>query len=161
MLPEFDRQFRPDKNHHPAPSPGVAVCEGCHAIWRDHRWHRGGAEAEAMIQQGAALTQCPGCKAVERKAYDGQVVLSGAFLRDHHDEILGLVHHIEHEVRDGNPIARIAALTESENQVEILTISEFLAERIGKEVRKAYKGELDMRRPERQPFVSVTWVRER
>jgi hypothetical protein len=162
--PDFSR-FRDDVPHLEGPQPGgasgPAVCTRCHAIRHHKHWHLDEATAKALLAQGdTEQVICPGCVKVERQEYDGQVVLTGAFLNAHQEEIIGLIRNTESHIREHNPIARIASVTATEDRVEVLTISPFLAERIGKEVRKAYDGELEIKHPERQEFIRVTWMRE-
>lgn len=162
--PDYER-FRPDIPHAEGPQPGGegghAVCVRCHAIRHQKHWHLDEREAQALIAGGEVEQMiCPGCTKVERKEFDGQVVLTGAFVQAHQDEIMGLIRNTESHIRSHNPIARVASVTIDDDRVEVLTISPFLAERIGKEVRKAYEGMLEIKRPERQEFIRVTWMRE-
>ena len=70
-----------------------------------------------------------------------------------------LIENTEAHIRRHNPIARIASLTEEGDTIRVLTISCFLAERIGKELEKAYGGKLDLQRLDREDFVRVRWSR--
>lgn len=162
--PDFSRN-RDDIQHMEGPQhggeAGPAVCVRCHAIRHHKHWHLDEQTATALLAQGdTEQVVCPGCVKVERQEYDGQVVLSGAFVHAHQDEIMGLIRNTESSMREHNPIARIASVTMADDRVEVLTISPFLAERIGKEVRKAYDGMLEIKHPERQEFIRVTWMRE-
>jgi hypothetical protein len=140
---------------------GTTLCERCHAIWRKKRWHLDEAEYAALADDPtASRTLCPGCVAVERQEYDGEVWLRSPLLERDRDAILGLVRHTEALLREHNPLARIALLEHSEGELRVLTISPFLAERIGKELKKAYDGDLLIEHAERERFVRVFWTRE-
>lgn len=159
-------QFRhEDTPHMEGPQPngaaGPAVCVRCHAIRHHKHWHLDEKTATALIAQGDVEQMvCPGCVKVEREEYDGMVVLKGAFVQAHQDELVGLIRNTESHIREHNPIARVAMVKMADDRMEVLTISPFLAERIGKEVRKAYDGMLEIQHPERKEFIRVTWIRE-
>ncbi len=158
-------QFRPDTPHHEGPQPdgaaGPAVCVRCHAIRHHKHWHLDEKAAKALIAKGdVEQLVCPGCVKVEREEYDGMVVLKGAFVQAHQDELVGLIRNTEAHIREHNPIARVAMVKMADDRLEVLTISPFLAECIGKDVRKAYDGMLEIQHPERKEFIRVTWIRD-
>lgn len=159
------QRWREDTPHLEGPQPdgaaGPAVCTRCHAIRHHKHWHLDEKTAVGLIAQGdVEQLVCPGCVKVERQEWDGQVVLIGGFVQAHQDEIMGLIRNTESHIREHNPIARVGSVTATEDRLEVLTVSPFLAERIGKEVRKAYDGMLEIKHPERQEFIRVTWIRE-
>lgn len=161
----FTRVWREDTPHMEGPQPngaaGPAVCVRCHAIRHHKHWELDERKATALIAQGEVEQLiCPGCTKVEREEYDGMVVLSGAFVQSHQDELVGLIRNTEAHIREHNPIARVAMVKMADDRMEVLTISPFLAERIGKEVRKAYDGMLEIQHPERKEFIRVNWIRE-
>ena len=132
------------------------------ALRAAHRhWHPAGQGAALSLGLSEVTeTVCPGCVKEERQEYDGHVMISGPFLASHEQEILGLIRNTEAQMRAHNPIARIAKLTQAADRIEIMTISALLAERIGKELNKAYDGNLTVQHPEREDFTRVTWFRE-
>lgn len=156
--------YLPDRDKHARyenPSVGSAVCTRCQAIYHHKHWHLPGQDAALHLGLGeVAETVCPGCVKVERQEYDGQVVISGPFVEAHQEEIMGLIRNTEAHIRSHNPIARVAQVTQAPDRVEVLTISPFLAERIGKELNKAYDGKLTVNHPEREDFIRVSWIRE-
>jgi NMD protein affecting ribosome stability and mRNA decay len=155
------RQFPPDVPHAHAGLHGTAVCERCHAIWHKKRWHLAEAEYATLLGESATTrTICPGCVAVERQEYDGEVRLRSPLIERDQTAILGLVRHTEALLREHNPLARIASIEHEPGELHILTISPFLAERIGKELRKAYDGHLLIEHAERERFVRVFWTRD-
>lgn len=158
---QHQHQHRERAERDDNPSVGSAVCTGCQAIYHNKHWHLPGHDNALKLGIGKVEeTVCPGCTKVERQEYDGQVTISGPFLAAHQTEILGLIRNAEALLRSHNPIARIAKLTHEPDRIEVLTISPFLAERIGKELSKAYAGELTIQHPVQEQFVRVTWVRD-
>src|SRR5205814_1751454 len=102
---------------------------------------------------------CPGCRRIEQKIYDGQVVLEGEFLNDHIETVMGLIKHTEGKAWHDNPRARIASIEQDGNRMEILTTTKWLAQRIGKEMHKSFKGKLKIQPLHRENFVRVYWSR--
>lgn len=146
---------------HAHPMPGRAICSTCHAIWDDKHWTLDEPRYQAMaIDPATTVLQCPGCVKVERQEYDGEVTLKSPLIPENIDSVLGLITNTERRVREHNPIARIASLTVEDDSIRVLTISTFLAERIGKELEKAYDGQLSVKHAEREEFIRVTWFRE-
>lgn len=61
--------------------------------------------------------------------------------------------------RWSNAASKILSITDCEDYIEILTTTEWLAVRIGKEMEKAFKGKLEIKRPTQEQFVQVRWSR--
>jgi hypothetical protein len=140
---------------------GHAVCTQCHAIWDKKHWHLDEAEYRRLRNENVVeQVVCPACVKIEREEFDGHVVLKSPLIPKNEEAIVGLIYNTEQHIREHNPLARIASLTVRGDTIEVLTITPFLAERIGKELRKAYHGELALKHPTRQNFVHVTWIRE-
>lgn len=157
----FRRELMPNVPHSPGGYTGTVVCPQCHAIWENKHWHldepqyerlRNDAEVQKVI--------CPGCEKIEAGEFDGQVTLRSPLIPVNEEAILGLVYNTEARVRADNPLARIANLEVKGDTIEILTITPFLADRIGKELRKAYDGQLDIKHSEHARFTRVIWIRE-
>jgi hypothetical protein len=154
-------RFRPDEPHVEGGPTGIVYCGGCHAIWDNKHWTLDEVRYQALASDPAIqAVQCPGCEKVERQEYDGEVTLTSPLIPRNEEAVLGLIYNTERHIRSHNPIARIASLTISGDTIHVLTVSSFLAERIGKELQKAYDGQLKLSHAERAEFIRVTWIRE-
>ncbi|MBI5419854.1 MAG: ATPase [Deltaproteobacteria bacterium] len=140
----------------------TGVCPKCHAICRNKRWFLDEKEYAALTRkEGAAvLRRCPACRKIADGFPAGVVLLRGGYLREHRDEILNLVRNEEKRAMGFNPLARIMHLTEKNGVMEIATTDEKLAQRIGREVRKACSGTLEYKWSEDSKLLRVNWVRE-
>lgn len=140
---------------------GHAVCTQCHAIWDRKHWHLNEEEyRELRSDDSVEKVVCPACVKIEREEFDGHVILQSPLIPKNEEAIVGLIYNTEQHIREHNPLARIASLTVRGDTIEVLTITPFLAERIGKELRKAYHGTVEFKHPTRQNFVRVSWYRE-
>jgi NMD protein affecting ribosome stability and mRNA decay len=138
----------------------VGVCPECHAISRKKRWYVDEAEYVSLVRTGAVLRRCPACRKIADGFPSGVVTLRGGFLRTHRDEILTIVRNEERRARGTNPLERIMAIREGDGSVEILTTDEKLAQRVGREIRKAYQGSVSYKWSEDANLVRVNWSRD-
>lgn len=159
--PDFYRG-QPHLQHETESYHGTVICARCHAIWDGKkRWHLNEDEFQELSKDDAIeQVVCPGCLQIEDGRYDGQVVLKSPLIPDNEEAILGLIRNTEAQIRENNPLARIAGLTVNGETIEVLTITPFLAERIGKELQKAYHGTLEIKQLDRARFKRVMWIRE-
>ena len=164
VRPDFRRNYRKYselRHYEDGTVLGHAICTQCHAIWDRKHWHLNEQEYREL-RQDASVQQvvCPACVKIEREEFDGQVILKSPLIPKNEEAIVGLIYNTEQHIREHNPLARIASMTVRGDTIEVLTITPFLAERIGKELRKAYHGTVEFKHPTRQNFVRVSWWRE-
>lgn len=164
VRPDFRRNYRKysELRHFEDGSvTGHAICTQCHAIFDRKHWHLNEAEYKELRQDKSVdQVVCPACVKIEREEFDGHVILKSPLIPKNEEAIIGLIYNTEQHIREHNPLARIASLTVRGDTIEVLTITPFLAERIGKELRKAYQGTVEFKHPTRQNFVRVSWYRE-
>ncbi|HSL91147.1 MAG TPA: BCAM0308 family protein [Candidatus Limnocylindrales bacterium] len=140
----------------------VGACPECHAIRRNKRWHLDEKEYAALTRKrgAAAPERCPACRKIADGFPSGVVLLRGGYLREHREEILKLVRNEEKRAMGINPLERIISITEEDAKLEIATTDEKLAQRIGREVRKACRGALEYKWSEDAKLLRVNWARE-
>ncbi len=142
----------------------VGICPKCRAIYRNKRWVIDEKEYAARTRKGAAAAvawvRCPACRKIEDGFPSGVVTLSGGYLREHRDEIVNLIRNEEKRAMGFNPLERIMHLEDRGETLEIATTNEKLAQRIGREVRKACQGTIEYKRSEDAKLLRVSWARE-
>jgi len=138
----------------------VGVCPECHAISRKKRWYLDEAEYVSLARAGAVPRRCPACRKIADGFPSGVVTLHGTFLQAHHGEILAIVRNEERRARETNPLERIMAIRDGDECVEILTTDEKLAQRIGREIRKACQGTVSYKWSDDANLVRVDWSRD-
>jgi len=141
-------------------TPETGVCTECHAINRKKRWYADEAEYAVLARSGAAHRRCPACRKIADGFPSGVVSLRGRFLRAHREELLTVARNEERRARGNNPLERILGLREGNDGVEILTTDEKLPQRIGREIRKAFRGSVVYRWSEDANLLRVTWARD-
>lgn len=147
------RESRHDPYEAKAKPAEPSACPRCHAVFRDGRWQWGHPPADA-----APLT-CPACQRTVEGMPGGILTLAGTFHRQHRDEILGLLRHVEERQARDHPLERIMEITEMGDEVEIRTCEARLARALGDAVHHAYQGELDYHYPGEGDVLRVRWER--
>ena len=142
-------------------APSVAVCPFCHIICRKKRWYVDEPEAAALLRAGVPSRRCPACRKIVDRFPCGVLTLSGRYLRIHRDEILKIARNEERRARGVNPLERIMEIRAQADRVEVLTTEAKLAQRIGREIHKAYQGVVAYKWSEDADLLRVTWVRDR
>lgn len=138
---------------------GNLLCKRCEATHHDKRWYAPGTSAAKVLPAELKETLCPGCYRVERGISDGVVVLEGAATPyEMREDIMTRIWHIEIECWKENPSARIVDCIERDGNVEIKTTTVWLAERIGKELKSAFKGTLEVKPSPEKESVFVRWA---
>lgn len=140
----------------------MKLCPRCGAIWDGERWV---PEPEEELRKAFGDGRreerlCPGDLRLERKQVEGVVTLEGGFLESHFEEIENLVGRVARDARRRNVAARILSSTRGEGSLVIETTDEHLAEKIGKEVEKAFKGDLEIKWQKKDTFARVKWRRD-
>jgi len=145
----------------PRGAPGkVVVCPGCHALSTGKRWRLDEA-AYAKLREAKTTKEvlCPACEKIRDGYPSGQVTLKGPYLAEHREEILRIIVNEEKRARGVNPLERIMSLSDENEQIEITTTDEKLAQRIGRELRKACGGTVSYGWSHNNKFLRVEWKR--
>lgn len=137
-----------------------AVCRKCRLVYHNKRWVLNEAEARRLLLDKSAHTGiCPSCRRMGDDNPGGLVTLSGGYLREHMDDILNLLKHAEAKSREKNPLGRIMEIREEKGVLTVSTTEDKLAQKLGREVYKAHKGELLYQWSHDQSLVRVNWKR--
>lgn len=132
-----------------------AVCPKCGAVFAAGRW-----QWLEETPEGAVEHTCPACHRAADKFPAGEIVLGGAFLKRHRDEILSLIQNTQTQQNAEHPLSRIIDITETDDTTVVTTTDIHLPRRIGHALEHAYKGKLDVHYNEEEYFVRVRWQRD-
>jgi len=136
----------------------AAACRGCGAVYYRKHW---ALTVPASWKRGRTIRKvtCPACLKTRDDFSGGIIRLGGGYLKPHKDEILHLIRNQEARARRINPLERVIVVKDHGNYVVIHTTSDRFAQRIGREVHRAYKGEVTYRWSPEDRFLRVTWNR--
>jgi NMD protein affecting ribosome stability and mRNA decay len=132
---------------------GPARCTDCSAVFHRGRWSWSARPAHAV----AGL--CPACRRIRERLPASFVLLRGAFVREHNEEILNRVRRCEQSERREHPLQRIMSLERQAEALLVTTTDTHLARRIGDAMYDAYKGELKYRYSKGDRLLRVSWTR--
>ncbi len=88
------------------------------------------------------------------------MTLSGAFYREHSDEILRLLGNEAERAAEDNPLARIMAIQPEGDQTQVTTTTNHLVQRLGHAIDKAYGGEITYDFSHENHLTRVYWKRD-
>ena len=139
---------------------GAAICKDCTAVYHNKKWFLDAKLYEQKKKlKNINLVTCPACKKTKENVPNGVVTLKGVFLKEHKQEILNLIHNEDTRSKSYNPLKRIMKINEKKGEIEILTTSAKLAQRIGSILFKAYSGEVEYKKHDNAKFMRVEWRR--
>ena len=138
----------------------VTLCSKCGAFYWNKRWSTDAADlSKAQAEAPTAKVVCPACQRMHDDNPAGIVTLSGEYLLQHENDILNMIKHVEANTRAKNPLARIMEIQQENKVLTISTTDAKLAQKLGKELYKAHKGELHFQWSQAESFSRVNWTR--
>jgi len=143
------------------PVRGPAVCGRCGATFVRDAWRRGLRTAQAGARvRPTTVTTCPACVQVSEGHAFGKVVLRGAFVFANEDAIRRRLANVAERAAFTQPERRIVSVARDGATLEVLTTSQKLAHRIGRELVKGFGGRSAYAWSDRDGSLLVTWVRD-
>ncbi|MBT1071302.1 BCAM0308 family protein [Pelotalea chapellei] len=138
----------------------VAVCTGCKALYWNKRWYPD-ESASAGLSNDMIRSEvlCPACHRMQDNNPAGIVTYSGEYLHDHEREILSTIKNTEERARIKNPLARIMEIKQEGGSMTVSTTDDKLAQKLGRDIYKAYSGSLEYQWSRENRFVRVNWNR--
>lgn len=132
---------------------GPILCPSCKAVFRRGRWRWGAPPA------GAVRQKCPACRRIAENYPAGYINLSGAFFREHRDEVIARIGHCETQEKAAHPLERVMDIAESSRGTQVTTTSVHLARLIGHALQHAFKGDLSQTYSRGDNVLRVRWSR--
>ena len=147
------RELEHDPYHARKKLPEPTRCPDCGAIFHDGHWQWGQAPA------GAHETLCPACHRIHDHCPAGFLILSGALLVEHREDILRLLRHVEQREKAEHVLHRLIAMEEQTDGSLLITFTDpHLARASGEAVHDAFKGELHFQYVAGEFLLRVTWT---
>ena len=141
-----------------------AVCASCGAVYAGRRWTSFNADRgarEPKHWRPAKVTTCPACIQTLGGAPSGYVLVEGAFVAAHRDEIKKLLRNEAERAAADNPLARIMVWKENgDEKLTLSTTTEHLAQRLGHALEKAFDGTVNYDFSHENKLARVTWRRD-
>lgn len=135
---------------------GYLVCSQCLAEYHEKHWYSTDSSLEAP-DRVRMESICPGCYRVEKRIWNGEVIIEGLDKFASRSELTSLLKRVEHECWLDNPTSRILGTIETEDKLEIKTTTAWLARRLGKEVESAFRGHLEINELTDKEMLYIHW----
>ncbi len=136
-----------------------AVCSECQALFRNKRWYPAGEGEAVRRREMTKVLLCPACQRSKDGNPAGIATFEGDYLVKHETEIVNAIRNVEEKARAKNPLARIMEIGRKGKVVTVSTTDDKLAQKLGKEIYKAYSGRLEFQWSKEESFVRVSWSR--
>jgi len=149
-----DSSERPDAPYGmSARPPEPTTCPSCRASFQRGRWTWAKAPAAANRQL------CPACRRIQDSFPAGYVTVKGAFLRDHHDEIVAFVEAHARKEKCERPLQRLIAISPKGATLEVTTTHSQLARSIAEGLQAQFQGDLKLRYSRDENLLRAVWQR--
>ncbi|RMH08311.1 MAG: ATPase [Nitrospirae bacterium] len=157
----------------PAAVPrGYGVCPSCQAVYYHKRWslptlepRRSSSRTRRTMRHAAEMAflaphplLCPACRKIREGYAQGFVSLRWDNWEAHQKDLMGLIRNEETRARRINPLERIITMHVLPDGAEIETTTERLAQRIGRQVKRAFHGTVQYKWSHKDKLVRVEWI---
>ncbi|OGZ34210.1 MAG: hypothetical protein A3I88_01380 [Candidatus Portnoybacteria bacterium RIFCSPLOWO2_12_FULL_39_9] len=160
----------------------ILMCQKCEAVYYYKSWHHRLEDYQSLSEDkprtfsGYASHKiynpekargkrikfilCPACQMIKDKKYEGRIILKNA-PPEKKEEILGLVKNIGERAFQRDPLDRIISIKSKKGDIEILTTENQLAVSIGKQIKRAFKGSLEIQWSHQESIARIIWNYEK
>jgi NMD protein affecting ribosome stability and mRNA decay len=140
---------------------GPVVCKECNAIYEKKRWRIDeSAYADLVGKKETKAVTCPACLKTREGYVEGVLTLRWLNLPNHRRDVLGLLRKQAARAREVNPLERIIKIEDEGSELRVFTTNTKLAQRMGREMERAYHGKASYHWSHRDKLVRVYWERE-
>lgn len=143
-----------DPYHPQVKPPEPTWCPQCGAVYEQGRW-------QWKERVGAAAPQrlCAACQRIHDDQPAGIVDIEGDFAREHHDEMMALLHHHAERAKAEHPLQRIMAITAQGGGTRVTTTDIHLARDLANALHHAWHGELELKYSDSETLLRARWRR--
>jgi NMD protein affecting ribosome stability and mRNA decay len=133
--------------------PEPTVCKECGSLFQDGRWswNRPTKEANKAV--------CPACQRIADNCPAGYVEIRGTYFQGHREELLNLIRREEKLEKGEHPTERIISIVDEEDRSLVTTTGLHIAQRIGKALSRACRGDLSIHYSDDEKSIRVYWSR--
>ncbi len=129
-------------------------CPQCGVRYRNGRWSMPVQKVSVFKSQ-----LCPACRRINDQYPAGELILTGLFLREHQQEIIGRIRNVEEAERQEHPLNRIMEISDQDDGVRITTTDIHLPHRIAHALQDAFGGSMNTHYDREGYFARVLWER--
>ena len=141
--------------------PDNSYCSMCGAVYHNQHWTLDAAQAALLRDTGEGHEViCPACRIEQSQDAQGELILRGAYWQQHRDVIENQLRNEAIEAIGKNPLERIVNMESAEGEMLVSTTTAKLAQRLGRALHSAHKGNVDYHFSNGHAVARVYWERE-
>jgi len=129
------------RNQYRRPRKGVAVCKKCHNVLFRKEWHRPGVQLSDQIllarKKGVHFEVCPACTMIQKKLYEGEIIISNMPAR-YEVELINLITLFGERARNRDPQDRVSDIKKRVGGYRITTTENQLAVKLAKKIKSVF-----------------------
>lgn len=139
----------------------MALCKRCGSVYHEKRWYKRDELPERLSEApNTDIVFCPACQKFRDKYAEGYLTIEGRFVEAHGDEIMNLIANKEERQTHINPLEQIMEISRHDGIIEVKTTTGKLAQRLGRIMQKAFKGEVAYKWSVDTKIARVVWWRD-
>jgi hypothetical protein len=137
--------------------PGLQVCKKCQAVYLRKRWQWNYPMFTENKNDKSVATICPACAVTRPEQAEGTLELYDYDSATQRQEILKMLRNAEARARERDPLDRIFLWEKSGKTDIIYTTENQLAMSLGRQVRRAFGGDLEFKTSAEEDIVRLRW----
>lgn len=126
-------------------------CGECGAVFHRGRW------SWVPAPERSHVTSCPACRRIRDRLPAGFITLEGVRTPALRAELLRLVHNQAERERSEHPMHRIMRMEARDDRIELATTDIHLPQRVGRAIKRAFHGTLDIHYGDDEYTVRIHW----
>ncbi len=144
----------------PKRAKGTAICEGCSCVYWNKRWYADQRILKEIVKRHEPIkVVCPACLKMRDNFPGGILTLKGKDILLYRKDLMNLIRNEEERARGLNPLERIMSIKEDGyGNIIISTTNEKLAQRLGREIKKAFHGRISYHWSHDNKLLRVDWT---
>ena len=133
----------------------IVICKKCGSVYYGKSWHHRLEDYKHLSEhKNIKFVLCPACQMIKDKQYEGVVTLIN-IPQDKKAEILNLVRNVGQRAFEKDPLDRIIKIKKGGKDMAIFTTENQLAVIIGKQIKRAFQGKLNIKWSHQESTVRI------
>ena len=137
---------------------GYQYCPKCYLVYYKKAWHED-EELARILKQIPSIKKvtCPVCQQLKNNICQGLLILKNADQIRNTNKVLDLIKNIVKRRNRRDILEQILVLSYNQNSIEICTSENQLCLAMAKQIKRAFKGELEIKWSHRDKGVRIYW----
>jgi len=138
----------------------LVMCPECDSVYYEKSWHHRLEDYKQLSEdKRIKFLLCPACQMIKNKTYEGKVSIASPAQENIEKELLNLIKNVGQRAFKRDPLDRIIKIKKTKGKIEVLTTENQLAVSIAKQIKRAFKGKLDIKWSHQEDVVRIDWER--